>query len=295
MDGKVLTRAPPQQPRSRPVGRTRIDRPASRLPVSAGVRCSCRVTSLGSAIRRTFGERHVAGAAAQVPARRERDADPLVQRAARPADPTAAGAAPGHRAAGRAGRPGAAVPDGPDPAGGVDRAVRRHPGGGARRLPAVAAEPAVPRAPAGEGARHAGADLLQVRRRLAGRLAQAEHRGAAGVLQRQGRDQEAHHRDRRRPVGHGAGVRLRAVRPGVRGLAGAGVVRPEALPPDDDRDVRRHGAPQPLGPDRGRPHDPRRAPRLDRLARHRDQRGGRGRGAGPDHRTTRSAACSTTC
>ena len=76
---------------------------------------------------------------------------------------------------------------------------------------------------------HAGPDLLQVRGRLAGRLAQAEHRGAAGVLQRQGGHREADHRDRRRPVGHRAGVRLRAVRPGVRGLAGAGVVRPEAL------------------------------------------------------------------
>ncbi len=103
--------------------------------------------------------------------------------------------------------------------------------------------PLYPRAPAGEGARHARADLLQVRGRLAGRLAQAEHRRAAGVLQRQGRHQAADHRDRRRPVGHGAGVRLRAVRPGVRGLAGAGVVRPEALPADDDRDVRRHRPP----------------------------------------------------
>ena len=46
-------------------------------------------------------------------------ADALVQRPARPADAAAAGAAPGHRAAGRAGRPGAAVPDGPDPAGGL--------------------------------------------------------------------------------------------------------------------------------------------------------------------------------
>ena len=44
--------------------------------------------------------------------------------------------------------------------------------------------PAVPRPPAGEGARHPGPDLLQVRGRLPGRLAQAEHRGAAGVLQR---------------------------------------------------------------------------------------------------------------
>ena len=36
-----------------------------------------------------------------------------------------------------------------------DRAVHRHPRGGARRLPAVAALAAVPGAPAGEGARHA--------------------------------------------------------------------------------------------------------------------------------------------
>ena len=81
--------------------------------------------------------------------------------------PAAAAAAPGHPAAGRPRRPGAAVPDGPDPAGGLDRAVRRHPRRGARRLPAVAAVAAVPGAPAGEGARHAGAHLLQVRGRLA--------------------------------------------------------------------------------------------------------------------------------
>ena len=61
------------------------------------------------------------------------------------------------------------------------------PGRGAGRLPALAAVAAVPGAPAGEGARHAGPDLLQVRGRLAGRLAQAEHRRAAGLLQRQGR------------------------------------------------------------------------------------------------------------
>ena len=36
---------------------------------------------------------------------------------------------------------------------------------------------------------------------------------------------------------------------GVRGLAGPGVVRLEAVSPGDDRDVRRHGAPQPVGPD----------------------------------------------
>ena len=230
----------------------------------------------------------------KIHARRERDAYALVQRAPRPADPAATGAAPRHRAAGRAGRPRTAVPPRPDPAGGVDRPVRRHPRGGSRRLPALAAEPAVPRTPAGEGARHTGADLLQVRRCLTGGLAQAEHSGAAGVLQREGRHQEVDHRDRCRSVGHGAGVRVRAVRPGVRGLAGAGVVRPEALPQDDDRGVRGHRAP------RARPTSPRRAGRsspstptrpgrwASRSAR-RSRRPRRTR-----RRTTRWAACSTT-
>ena len=54
-------------------------------------------------------------------------------------DAAAAAAASRHRSAGRPGRPRSAVPDGPDHAGGDGRAVRRHPRGGARRLPAVAA------------------------------------------------------------------------------------------------------------------------------------------------------------
>ena len=71
-----------------------------------------------------------------------------------------------------------------------------------------------------QAARHPGPDLLQVRGRLAGRLAQAEHGGAAGVLQRQGRHQAPDHRDRRRAVGHRPGLRLRPVRSRVRDLAG---------------------------------------------------------------------------
>ena len=129
----------------------------------------------------------------------------------------------------------------------TDRAVRRHPRRGARRLPAVAAVAAVPGAPAGEGARHAGPDLLQVRGRLA----------------RPGRTSRTP-RCRRRTT---------TPRPGIRKLTtetGAGqwgtalafacaqfglecevwqvarVVRPEALPQDHDRDVRRHGAPEPV-------------------------------------------------
>ena len=81
-------------------------------------------------------------------------------------------------------------------------------------------DPAVPGAPAGARARYPRPHLLQVRGRLPAGLAQAQHRGRPGVRERRRRDQEAHHRDRRRPVGLGAGVRLPAVRARVRGVDG---------------------------------------------------------------------------
>ena len=98
---------------------------------------------------------------------------------------------------------------------------------------------------------------------------------------KQGRREEADDRDRRRPVGHRARVRLRAVRPRVRGVAGRVVVRQQALPPPHDRGVRRHGAPLAVRPHRGRPPARRGPGEPPRLARHRDLRGRRGRGAGP--------------
>ena len=202
---------------------------------------------------------------------------------------------PGHPRAGRSRRPGSAVPDGADHAGGHRGAVRRHPGRRPRRLPDLAALAAGARPAAGEAARHPGQDLLQVRRRQPGRLAQAEHRGAAGLLQPPGGRHPADHRDRRRPVGHRAGLRDRAVRHGVRGLAGPVVVRPEAGAAHDDGDLRRDAAPEPVGPHRGRPPDPRRAPRLHRLAR--ASRSPRRSRPPCSARTpaTRSARCSTTC
>ena len=151
------------------------------------------------------------------------------------------------------GRPGADLPDGADRAGGLDRSRYRDPGGGPRRLPALAADPAAPRPAPGARARYPGAHLLQVRGRLPGRLPQAEHRGRAGLLQPRGRDPEDLDRDRRGPVGLGDGARLSALRPRVRGLHGRDLLRPEALPQGDDRDLGRDGPPQPLGPDRGRP------------------------------------------
>ena len=127
---------------------------------------------------------------------------------------------PGTQAARRPRRPHAALPDGADPAGGLARAGDRDPRRGPRRLPAVAPDAAVPRAPPRGRARHAGAHLLQVRGRLAARVAQAQHGGPAGLRERARRREEALDRDRRRAVGLGAGLRLPAVRPRVRGVHG---------------------------------------------------------------------------
>ena len=142
------------------------------------------------------------------------------------------------------------------------------------------------------GARHAREDLLQVRGRLARRLAQAQLGGAAGLRERAGRDQEAGHGDRCGPVGLVARVRVQPVRARVRGLHGRLELRPEALPALDDADLGRDRAPLAVGPDGVRPRP---GPAPDGLARHRDLRGGRGRRAGPRTPTTRSAPCSTTC
>jgi hypothetical protein len=46
-----------------------------------------------------------------------------------------------------------------------------------------------------------------------------------------GRHHQAHHRDRRRPVGHVARLRRPLFGIEVQGLPGAGLLRPEALPP----------------------------------------------------------------
>ena len=118
---------------------------------------------------------------------------------------------------------------------------------------------AVPGAPPGEGARHPGADLLQVRRRLPGRLAQAEHRGAAGLLQRQGRRQKL-----TTETGAGQWGTALAFACAQFGLeCEVWQVRASY----DQKPYRRmmmetFGGtvhPQPLGADRGRPGDPRRA------------------------------------
>ena len=115
----------------------------------------------------------------------------------------------------------------------------------ARDLPVVASLAAVPRPPPGSGARHPGQDLLQIRRRLPGRLAQAQHRGRPGLLQRRSRHQAHRHRNRRRAVGLLDGAGRPDVRAGGAGLHGQGELRPETLPPFDDADLGRGSVRQP--------------------------------------------------
>ena len=228
---------------------------------------------------------------------RGRHPDALGQPAPRPPGRAAAAAEPADRPARRPRRPDADLPDGADRAGGLAGAGDRDPGRGPRRLPAVAPDAAVPRAPARAGARHAGEDLLQVRGRLARRLAQAQHRRPAGLRERAGRDQEARDRDRRRPVGLLAGVRLLAVRPRVRGLHGRLELRPEALPALDDADLGRDRAPlavgaHAVGPRAGRASRPARwgsrsprrsrSPRSDHGHQLRARLGAQPRAAAPD-------------
>ena len=132
-----------------------------------------------------------------------------------------------HARAGRARRPGPAVPDGlilqevsgdshiDIPGGIIDvlRLWRPSPLFRARRL---------------EKALDTPAKIFYKYEGVSRRLPQAQHRRPAGVLQPRRGGHQAHHRDRRGPVGQRAGLRLRPVRHGVRGVAGGGLVPPEA-------------------------------------------------------------------
>ena len=117
----------------------------------------------------------------------------------------------------------------------------------------VETDPDVPRAWAREGARYARAHLLQVRGREPGRVAQAQHRGAAGLLQ-QARGREAdHHRDGRRSVGERAQLRVPDLRRWVRGVHGPHQLRSEAVSQADDEYLGRRGRfLRPATQDRGR-------------------------------------------
>ena len=204
-----------------------------------------------------------------------RNPDPLVQRGGRP-DQSAGAAARAEWATGDAGADGGHLPDADPRAGNVGRALDRHSRGSAPDLRAVAPVAALSRAASGAGARHAGQAFLQVRRRLAGRFAQAEFRRAAGLLQQDGRHQAADHRDRRRPVGFVDRFRRPDVRPAGARLHGQGQLRAEAFPPFDDADLGRRGVRQSEQPDQRRARRAGRRSRQRGLARPGDFRGGRG-------------------
>ena len=87
--------------------------------------------------------------------------------------------------------------DGADRAGDVGRAVRGHPGGGPRRLQAVAAL-ALYRAYNLERASGPPRGIYYKYEGVSRRLTQAEHLRTPGLLQQGGGHHEAHHRDRGR-------------------------------------------------------------------------------------------------
>ena len=214
----------------------------------------------------------------QISSARGADSAGLVQHRRRPAVAAAAAAPSRHRPADRPGRPFGDLPDGADRAGSVDRTRDRDPGAGPRDLQAVAAGAALPGAAAREGARYPGADFLQVRGREPAGQPQAQHGGAAGLLQQGGRDHEALDRDRRRAVGLLARLRRPALRHRGQGLHGQGLLQPEALSPGADGDLWRDLHREPEHRDQFRPRHPRAGPEFARQPRHRDLRGGRGGG-----------------
>ena len=93
-------------------------------------------------------------------------------------------------------------------------------------------------------------------------------------------------RDRGRPVGQRAGLRLQAVRHRLQGVHGQGQLSAEAVSPLDDADVGRRSDAQPLDGNPRRPSNSGRRSAYSRQPGHRHQRGGRGRRAGDDTKYT---------
>ena len=91
---------------------------------------------------------------------------------------------------------------------------------------------------------------------VAGRLAQAQHRRAAGLLQQGSRHEGADDRDRRGAVGVSAGDGVQLLWPGPGNLHGQGQLRPEAVPPHHHGELRR-GRATPARPTAPTPAAPR--------------------------------------
>ena len=169
------------------------------------------------------------------------------------------------------------------------------PGGDPRHVQPLASDAALPGAPARAGRRDEVADLLQVRGRQPARQPQAEHRRRAGVLQQAGGPDAALDRDRRRPVGERARVRVQADRPRVQGLHGSHLVRAEAVSALDDPAVGRGDRREPFAATRrAGARSSRSFPTRPAASGSRSRRRSRTRRSATTRRT-RSAACSTTC
>lgn len=120
-----------------------------------------------------------------------------------------------------------------------------------------------------------GEDLFQERKRLARRLAQAQHGPAAGLLQRQTGHQAPDDRNGRRTMGFGHRAGQPVLRPRPESLHGQGQLRAETLPQVADEHVGSRGDPLAQHADRrGTPRSGRRS-RLLGQPRAGDLRGGR--------------------
>ena len=199
----------------------------------------------------------------------------MVQRCARYPRRPAAAARSANPSAHQPGEAVRRVPHGPAGAGDEPGAVHRHPAGGAGGLLHLAPLAAGPRHQARGGARHPGEDLFQKRERQPGGQPQAQLGRCPGLLQHARGRQTPDHRDRRGPVGFGPVVRHHQVRPGVQGVHGAGLLRPEALPQVHHAGLRRRSGRQPEPGHQNRPRPAGRVSRHPRLARHGHLRGAR--------------------
>ena len=169
-------------------------------------------------------------------------------------------------------------------AGGIWSAQHPDTGPDSRCAAFVAADSAVSRAPAGEGARHTRAHFLQARRRFAVGQPQDEHLGGPGVLQQSRGHQAAGDRDRRRTMGKFAGFCLQYFRSRVHGVHGEVQLLPEAASPHHDGDLGSalHSFAQ--RSDRGGTADAGRRPGMSRQLGDRHQRGGGGRRGSRGHK-----------
>ena len=123
--------------------------------------------------------------------------------------------------------------------GDVHPAFHRHPRGGAGDLQDLETDPAGACHGTRKGPRHPREDLFQERKRLPGRIPQAQYRRAAGLLQLQAGDQAPDHRNRGRAVGGLDRLRIETLRHRPAGLHGPRQLRPEALPAADDEHLGR--------------------------------------------------------